>query len=180
MSDTDEYCGSEETATGDPCQRPAGWGTDRTTGYCRTHEAGGEEPGGRDPKLTQERQERIAQAIESGSSISEASRKNGIHRETFRRWMNRGEEQEEGIYAEFHGRLTRAFGEGEATYRTAIMEIAVKTNDTATLMAMLKQRYPDEWGDVDRGEQSGGVTVNLGEADEFEIDPETLEVLGQD
>jgi len=43
-------------------------------------------------------------------------------------------------------------------------------------MAMLKQRYPESWGDVDRGQQAGGVTVNVGDPDEHEIDPDTLEV----
>jgi hypothetical protein len=41
---------------------------------------------------------------------------------------------------------------------------------------MLKQRYPESWGDVDRGEQQGGVVVNVGDPDEYEIDPDTLEV----
>jgi len=36
-------------------------------------------------------------------------------------------------------------------------------------MSMLKQRYPDEWAEVDRGEQAGGVQVVLPE----DADPPT-------
>jgi hypothetical protein len=50
----------------------------------------------------------------------------------------------------------RARGEGEAKYRTTLMKLAEETGDTATLMAMLKQRYPEAWSEVDRGEQADG------------------------
>jgi transposase-like protein len=165
-----ETCG-HPTAEGDPCENPA---TEGDSCWIKSH--GGHTQPGRDTKLTKERQEAIASAIEQGASITEAARKNGIHRETFGNWMKRGQEQEEGIFAEFFDRLTRARGQGESSYRSALMQIAIESDDTATLMAMLKQRYPESWGDVDRGEQASGVTVNVGDPDEHEIDPETLEV----
>ena len=167
---SDDICG-HPTEGGEPCQNPA---TDGDSCWIKSH--GGHAEPGRDPKLTKERQENIASAIEQGASISEAARKNGIHRETFGNWMKRGSEQEEGIYADFFDRLTRARGEGEASYRQALMRIAIESDDTATLMAMLKQRYPESWGEVDRGEQQGGVVVNVGEPDEYNVDPDTLEV----
>jgi hypothetical protein len=150
----DDICG-HETADGTPCQHPPSEGD---SCWIPAH-GGSADDHGRDPKLTKERQEAIAAAIEDGSSIAEAARKNGIHRETFYRWMSNGEDQDEGIYADFYDRLTRARGEGEAKYRNALIDIAVETGDTATLMAMLKQRYPDEWGDVDRGEQADGAVA---------------------
>jgi transposase-like protein len=164
MTDDENVCGVK-TADGTPCQNPA-----NENGHCWIEAHGGDVEPGRDSKLTKERQEAIAGAIEQGASISEAARKNGIHRETFYRWMSKGEEQEEGPYADFHDRLTRARGQGEASYRTALMQIAIENNDTATLMAMLKQRYPDEWGDVDRGQQSGGVEVFLEAPETIELD----------
>lgn len=151
----DDICG-HPTADGTPCENPASEGD---SCWIPAH-GGSAENHGRDPKLTKERQESIAAAIESGSSISEAARRNGIHRETFTNWMNRGEEQDEGIYADFFDRLTRARGEGEARYRKALIAIAEENGDTATLMAMLKQRYPEAWQDVDRGEQAG-TTVEV-------------------
>jgi transposase-like protein len=170
MSDKDT-CG-HPTADGSPCQHPA---TEGDSCWIPSH-GGSADDHGRDPKLTKERQEAIASAIEQGASITEAARKNGIHRETFGNWMKKGQEQGEGIYADFFDRLTRARGQGEASYRSALMQIAIESDDTATLMAMLKQRYPESWGDVDRGEQQGGVVVNVGDPDEYEIDPDTLEV----
>jgi len=164
MESEDDVCG-HPTADDTPCQHPTTDDGDADRCWIDAHNDAPTESGdpGRDPKLTRERQERIAQAIESGASIAEASRKNGIHRETFRTWMKRGEEQEEGIYADFFGRLTRARGEGEATYRDALIDIAKETGDTATLMAMLKQRYPDEWAEVDRGEQADTVRLEVSE-----------------
>lgn len=167
---TEDICG-HPTADDGECQNPA---TEGNSCWIESH--GGHTQPGRDTKLTKERQEAIASAIEQGASITEAARKNGIHRETFGNWMKRGQEQDEGIFAEFFDRLTRARGQGEGSYRSALMQIAIENGDTATLMAMLKQRYPESWGDVDRGAQASGVTVNVSEADEHEIDPDTLEV----
>jgi len=151
-----DVCG-HPTAEDEPCQLPAAY----DDGKCHHHTQipEGPEDVGRPTKLTKDRQERIAQAIEQGASWNEATRKNGVHPETARTWLKKGDDQEEGVYAEFHGRLTRAKGEGEASYRTALMQIAIENDDTATLMTMLKQRYPDEWGDVDRGDQAGDQTV---------------------
>jgi hypothetical protein len=177
MTDT---CGSTDTITGEPCQRPAGWGTDRESGYCRTHEEGGEEPGGRDPKLTKERQDRIAQSIAEGKSIVSAARMTGITPKTVYNWLERGQDADEGIYAEFFQAFTRAKGHGEDYYVETILDIATEEGDLATLMSMLKQRYPDSWQDVDRGEQASGVIVNTGADETVTVDPETLEVVDGD
>jgi transposase-like protein len=168
MTDDTDECGHIKN-DGDPCTYTAKY----EDGKCGHHtDVEGPEDAGRPTKLTKERQENIAHAIEQGASISEAARKNGIHRETFINWMNRGEDQDEGVFAEFFDRLTRARGQGEATYRTALMQIAIENNDTATLMTMLKQRYPDEWGDVDRGDQAGGSNIQL-----FNKAPEDMDAL---
>ena len=170
---TDETCGDYggTNADDEPCGRPAAWGRDAETGPCKTHV-----DMGRPTKLTYENQEKIATVIEQGGSINEAARKVGVHRETVGNWMEKGSEQEEGIFADFFDRLTRARGQGEGAYRSALMQIAIENDDTATLMAMVKQRYPESWGDVERGKQTGGVVVNVGDPDEYEIDPDTLEV----
>ena len=139
----------------EPCGRPSAWGRDADTGPCRDHVTMG-----RPTKLTYENQEAIASVIEQGGSISEAARKVGIHRETIGTWMEKGREQDQGIFSDFFDRLTRARGQGEATYRQALLQIAIETDDTATLMAMLKQRYPDSWAEVDRGQQAA-PTDNL-------------------
>lgn len=165
---TDDICGVSTTQD-EPCQNPAG-----DNGFCwiPSHNPGqdDENPHGRPTKLTRDRQENIAGMIEKGHSINAACRSNGIHRETFYDWMRRGDEQEEGIYADFSDRLTRALGEGERMYENLLLEIARQNEDAATVMTMLKQRFPESWGDVDRGDQSAGVEVYLEAEETIEVE----------
>ena len=175
---TDGVCG-HPTADGSPCQNPTTDDGDADRCWIDGHNEASVEAGqpGRDREPpTRETQERIAAVIESGGSLREAARKSGVHREQIGRWMEYGDEEDAGPFADFRDRLVRARGEGESQYRQTLMAIAEENGDTATLMAMLKQRYPESWGDVDRGEQQGGVVVNVGEPDEYEVDPDTLEV----
>lgn len=176
---TDENCGYEDTTSGEPCKRTAGWGRDVDEGYCKDHadDDDGGDSAHRPTKLSHARQESIATMIEQGHSINASCRSNGIHRESFYNWMRKGEEQEEGEYADFFDRLTRALGEGERMYENLLLEIARENEDAATVMSMLKQRYPESWGDVNRGEQSGSVVVHTDAAETTEIDPDSLEVV---
>lgn len=167
----DNICG-HPTADDSPCENPASEGD---SCWIKTH-GGHAEPGRDREPPSKSTQENIASVIEGGASISEACRRAGVHKEQFYRWMQYGEEEEAGPFQEFRDRLMRARGEGEAEYRETLIELAKQTNDTATLMTMLKQRYPESWGDVKRGEQTGGVVVNVGDADEYVVDPDTLEV----
>lgn len=158
---TDDVCGYEDTTTGHPCKRPAGWGRDTDTGNCKDHaESTPDDPAHRPTKLTKQREENIAQMIERGHSIRAAARANGVHHHTILNWLSRGEEQDEGIFADFFDRITRAQGEGERAYVDAIMEIAKETDDPYMLMSMLKQRYPDSWGETDIGGDNE-VTISL-------------------
>lgn len=148
-----DICGSTDTDSGEPCQTPAH--------LCQWHGPDADGPdNGRDPKLTKERQEQIAADIESGASITAACRMASIDKQTFYNWMDAGEREDEGLYADFFDRIVRARGAGEEHYRRIAFDLAREEGDTATLMAMLKQRYPDAWGDVDRGEQADGLTVS--------------------
>lgn len=174
---SEDTCGYEDTTTGEPCKRTAGWGRDAAEGYCRDHHPDADgTPAHRSTKLTYERQESIAAAIENGKSIASACRMNGIQPATFYNWMDRGEGEAEGPFADFFDRIVRARGHGEDHYVQPIIELAKEEGDLATLMSMLKQRYPESWGDVDRGEQSGGVHVHTDAEETVEIDPDTLEV----
>ena len=158
---TDDICGAECT-DGTPCEHPAG------SCPIPSHSDTGvrEDPQGRPSKLTEGRQENIAVMIEDGHSIGAAARSNGITVQTFFNWMERGQEADSGPFMEFFDRITRARGVGEKQYVEAIVEIARETEDTATLMSLLKSRYPDAWADVDRGEQtSGGVEVVVPETE---------------
>jgi transposase-like protein len=168
QGDTDT-CG-HPTADGTPCQNPA---SDGDSCWLDAH-GGSAEPSGRDREPpTREQQEQIAGVIESGGSLREAARKAGVHREQINRWMEYGEEETAGPFQEFRDRLTRAKGEGEGQYRKALIRIAEENGDTATLMAMLKQRYPEAWQDVNRGEQAG-TTVEV-ESEVVTVDAATDE-----
>lgn len=169
---SEDICG-HPTAEGEPCQNPA---SDGDSCYLESHGGSVSATGRNREPPTKQQQENIASVIESGGSIAEACRRAGVHRETFYRWMEYGDEEDAGPFQAFRDRLVRARGEGEAQYRSTLLELAEASEDTATIMAMLKQRYPESWGDVDRGEQAGGVTVNVSDADEYNVDPDTLEV----
>lgn len=167
MPDNPDRCGYD-TATGDPCQLPASRPDDR----CHHHTDVDDEQdsGGRPTKLTLQRQESIAEMLEDGHSIGAAARTNGITVQSFFNWMSRGEQQDEGIFADFFERITRARGIGERRYVDAITEIAKETEDTATLMSMLKSRFPDAWADVETGQQDAGVNVHLTADETIEVE----------
>lgn len=179
---TDETCG-HPTADDTPCQHPVTDDGDPDRCWIDAHneadvEAG--QPGRQFPdpeKLDLQRQEDIAQTVEQGKSISAAARMSGITPSTAIRWMQLGRDQEEGPYREFFERLTRALGFGQNKWEDLLLEAA--KDDPSTIMAVLKTQFPNEWGDVDRGEQAGGVVVNLGEEEEYEVDADTLEVVGE-
>lgn len=178
---TDEICGAE-TANEQPCQNPAG-----ENGYCwvpsHNPDTDEENPHGRPSKLTEDTADSITSTIAEGKSVASAARMAGIHPATVYSWLDKGEESdhdvafEEDPYGYFHDRFVRARGLGEDRYFDTVFELAQDEGDLETLMAMLKQRYPESWGEVDRGEQAGGVIVNVGEPEEHEIDEDTLEVI---
>jgi len=149
----DDICGAECT-DGSKCQHPAGG-----CPVASHSDPDAENNQGRPSKLTEGRTENIAVMLEDGHSIGAAARSNGITVQTFFNWMERGEQADTGPYKEFFDRITRARGVGEQRYVETIAEIARETNDTATLMSLLKSRYPDAWGDVERSDQTGGVEV---------------------
>jgi transposase-like protein len=163
----DNICGYEDTTTGQPCQRPAGWGTDRDHGYCSDHadDVDGP-PAHRRSKLTAQRQESIAQMIENGHSIKAACRCNGISHQTFYEWLERGDEQDEGIFSDFSDRIARARGAGEQQLVDELLQMAREKGDTKTMLSVLKSRYPDSWGDADVDDTSGTVNIHLSPTDD--------------
>lgn len=156
---TDDNCGYEDTASGDPCQNPAG-----ENGRCHisTHNGGDPEDNpGRDPKLTRERQENIASMLEESHSIAAACRCNGIDRSTFYDWLQKGDAQNEGIYSDFSDRVARARGAGERQLKDELMDMAREKGDTRTMLSILKSRYPDSWDDAEASEEGGTVNIHL-------------------
>jgi transposase-like protein len=145
---------------GEPCTYEAKY----PDGKCGHHTASDEVgDGGRPTKLTRERQEQIAAAIESGKSITSAARMAGVSRNAVYDWMEKGETQEEGVYAEFHDRLMRARGHGEDFYYNLALELAKENEDHRFIASLMKQRYPDSWGDTETGVEADTVEINVSE-----------------
>ena len=158
MSDDRDKCGSTDTDSGDPCQRDAGWGTDTDHGPCKTHR----DPG-RPSKLTHERQEGIAVAVEDGTPLVAACRLNEISHQTHKNWFDRGERDakdgKENIYTEYFGRLARALGYDESKKSKQMWETAMEDGDPQAMQTVLKQRYPETWQDQDLGEAQASIPL---------------------
>ena len=150
-----ENCGSTDTHSGEPC----GNNPSEPDGLCHLHTKVGEQKGHK--KLSHERQERIAHEIETGTPIVAACRLNDITYETHRQWMDKGKEQEEGPFAEYFARLSRALGADQSKKTEVMWEKALETGDTSLMLTVLKQRYPETWQDQDIGEAMRGTRQKI-------------------
>lgn len=171
MSIAQKHCGYSDTTTGDPCENLAD-----ENGRCwiPSHNPGPENDNpGRPTKLTHQRQERIAAAIESGHSFRSACEQAGISTATGHRWMSAGADEEEGVFRDFYDRITRARGVGIGEIERSIMELCVERQDPSTLLRYLQHIE----GGYRSNEQTGGVVIDVGNEDIYEIDEETLEVV---
>lgn len=141
----EEICGAV-TADGTPCQNPPSEGD-----HCWLDGHGGDVQVGRDPKLTKQRQESIADMLEQGHSIAAACRCNDIGQSTFYEWLEKADQQDEGIYVEFADRVARARGAGERRLVDELLEMAREEQDTRTILSILKNRFPESWGEAEAG-----------------------------
>lgn len=153
-----EKCGAE-TTSGEPCQNPAD--------SCPWHNTEDTPDTGRPSKLSYERQEQIASELEQGKSLNSAARKAGVTPQTVFNWLDRGqaekEQDAENAYTEFLERITRAKGYGEDFYFNLALELAKENGDHRFIASLMKQRYPDSWGETETGVESDGVTINVSE-----------------
>jgi len=154
MSDDTELCGAE-TTDGTPCENHAE--------SCPWHNTDNPPKNGRDSKLSKEREEKIAQAIEAGKSMTIAARKAGVSRNSVYSWIEKGEDQDEGIYADFHDRIRRARGEGEDFYLSLALDMAKENGDHRFIASLMKQRYPDSWSDTETGVEADTVKLEVSE-----------------
>lgn len=162
-----DKCG-HETADGTPCQNPA---SDGNTCWIPAH-GGNSDTHGRPSKISKDTVDTITRHIAEGKSDAEAFRKANLHPSTKGNWLQKVDEPEnipkepdfdESPFGYFFRRYTHARGLGEEFYTDKIMDLAVETADIESLMAMLKQRYPESWGDVDRGEQADTIRMEVSE-----------------
>lgn len=97
----------------------------------------------RPTKLTPQVRERVEQAMRAGSYAIAACRAAGIAESTFYRWLERGEEEESGIYREFHDAIRKA--EAEAEVRAAATVTKAMGSDWRAAIALLERRFPSRW-----------------------------------
>ena len=155
---TDNICGSTETHSGEPCQN----NPSEDDGHCWMHTNEGEQRGHK--KLSHDRQESMALALEEGVPLVAACRLNGITHKTHRNWMEKGEDESEGPYNDYFQRLTRALGHDQSEKTQELWEQAKRKGDTATMLTIIKQRYPETWQDQDIGEAKRSLNVMLPES----------------
>lgn len=132
--DEEDICG-EPTGDGTPCERDPGWGRDADSGPCCDHIDDQVRP----RKLTHELQERLAADLESGIPIKHAAPANGISKNTYHRWVNLGEEQDEGVLRDFRDRVTRARAHGTGQILRDAVTIAREERDARTLLKAYAQ-----------------------------------------
>lgn len=115
MTDTDDVCGSTDTSSGDPCQRPAGWGRDADTGPCETHHDEGEEPGGRPGLFTPDRRAQVIERAKLGATLEGCARAAGVSYRTLRNWLDKGRDSDDfdDEYVQFFQAFQRARATGE-------------------------------------------------------------------
>jgi transposase-like protein len=177
---SEDTCGHPtKDGAGSPCQNPA---TDGDSCWIPKHGGDSDDHGKRSTRLEKSVVDNITAHIAEGKSVASATRMETIPPSTFYNWLDKAPEEyddptfENAPYAYLVDRFVRARGLGEDAYVQDVLDIARDEADLSTLLSMLKQRYPESWGDVDRGEQAGGVVVNASDPDEYEIDEDTLEV----
>jgi hypothetical protein len=107
----------------------------------------------RPTKLDPERQERILDAIRAGSYAEPACRAAGIAESTYYRWLQRGEAEDRGIYADFVQAVRCAEAEAEVK---AVEVVQLKMlEDWRAAIAFLERRHPSRWRRQTSAEISG-------------------------
>lgn len=154
----DDICGSENTTSGEPCKFSPG-------DSCPYHDVEETPDNGRPSKLTYERQEGIATMLEEGRSMESAARTNGVDPATVYNWLDRGEaeykQDNSNEYRDFYERVVRAKGHGEEWYFNTVVQIAKEEGDHRFLASLMKQRYPDSWGDTETGVDAEQTVIQI-------------------
>ncbi len=101
-------------------------------------------PVGRPSRLTPERSKVLLEGVKMGLTYKLACARSGITFTTFRKWIEKGEQQATGEYRDFLDLLTKAEADGAAQSIAAIKIAAQK--DWRAAAWMLEARHPEEYG----------------------------------
>lgn len=110
-------------------------------------------PGGRPSKLTDERAERILDALRAGNYLETAARYAGVSYDTLNEWRKR--------FPEFSEAVEKARADAEAR-NVAVLQQAARTKWQAAAW-WLERSFPGRWGRRDEVNVSGNVGVTLSE-----------------
>lgn len=102
---------------------------------------------GRKPDLNPAVQEFVCQAIRAGTPPETAAVYAGIHRATYYRWMQRGQDRP-GAYRDFRDAVQKALADFEVRNVTIVQQAATK--NWVAAMTLLERRFPERWGRRDR------------------------------
>ena len=154
----DDICGCEDTTSGEPCQRDAGWARDTDEGYCIDH-ADGDAGTGRKSELEKDESitDLVAGALQSGATVPEACAEAGIGTSSYHEWRRKGDSDDApDVFAEFLEETTRARRIGAKQDRERLKELIAQNGDTRTWYKLHHDQYGDtydeEGGDGDTAE----------------------------
>lgn len=107
---------------------------------------------GRPSKLTKAIADRIVEDLAIGMFLEEAAEDAGVDRVTVWRWMQRGERERTGPYAEFRNAVKRANGTAK---RHALRDIRLRKPNWQAQAWFLERRFRDTWGRSPRQDVAG-------------------------
>lgn len=99
---------------------------------------------GRETKLTSDLQQKLCAAIAAGNYYRPACKSVNLGYQTFRTWMKRGVEEEEGIYRDFRDAIVKA--EADAELAVVALWQAQIPNNWAAARDFLARRFAARWG----------------------------------
>lgn len=104
---------------------------------------------GRPSKLTPELQDRIVKLIEAGNYMDTAAACCDVSRETFFKWMRRGNRQKHGPYRRFVDAVKKAEGLAEARALVRVRKAGERWWQAEAWY--LERKFPNRWGRWERG-----------------------------
>lgn len=151
MSNKD-ICGAQ-TNKGNPCQRPAGWGTDSDEGKCRFHL----------DERTKHLKNRFVELLEKGNkTFAGCAKKIGKSSPTIWRWRQKDEAFDKRVEEARRVRDGKMAADVEDKMYQMIMSGEASATDR---IFFLKNRSPERWSDKQEFKHSTGSDDDKGVVD---------------
>lgn len=133
---------------------------------------------GRPPKLTNEVQERICQALAAGNYRTVAAQWAGVSQRVMREWMAKGKSEKSGPYKDFRRRVLEA--EKSAEIRAVGLVMKAAQEDAKHAQWWLERKFNARWGRKDATRVTGEIKASgSGPATSREVAIAALEALAR-